>query len=417
MNDNVNAETKHSDHKNTEHQQTEKKQIENNMAKDNLKGESACTEQAQPGADNNNLYDAPHRRYNPLTNEWLLVSPHRAKRPWQGQAEPDTAPNLPSYDEKCYLCPGNKRTSGATNPNYQDTFVFTNDFQALLPDTPQAVSTGPEFIRAESVQGHCRVICFSPRHDLTFARMSHTEIKQVVQMWVDQYAELSQQYAWVQIFENRGEAMGCSSPHPHGQIWSINAIPEIARKEQAAQRDYYARHGTPLLLDYVNYELKTQERIVCENGSWAVVVPYWAAWPFETIVLPRRAVARLTDLTDAERDDLADIIGRLSVRYDNLFQTNFPYSMGWHNCPGTVPSATTNGISGADLSAASDALDLAAWQFHAHYYPPLLRSATVRKFMVGFELLAEPQRDLTPEQAAARLKDLSEVHYTQATPT
>lgn len=355
------------------------------------------TEKNNTESEKQSLFEAPHRRYNPLTDEWLLVSPHRAKRPWQGQVEPDTSQSLPTYDENCYLCPGNARTSGEENPQYEDTFVFTNDFQALLPDTPEAVSTGPDFIRAESVQGHCRVICFSPRHDLTFARMSASEISKVVDMWVAQYAELSQRYAWVQIFENRGEAMGCSSPHPHGQIWSVSAIPEIAQKELRAQKSHYARHDSALLLDYVNYELKTQERVVCENESWAVVVPYWAAWPFETIVLPRRAVSRLTDLSDVERGHLADIIGRLSVRYDNLFQTSFPYSMGWHNCPGVQPSEE----------------DLNAWQLHAHYYPPLLRSASVRKFMVGFELLAEPQRDLTPEQAADRLRGLSEKHYTE----
>jgi UDPglucose--hexose-1-phosphate uridylyltransferase len=336
--------------------------------------------------------DHPHRRYNSLTGEWVLVSPHRTKRPWQGQVEKSPPESRPQHDPNCYLCPGNARAGGNRNPNYTNTFVFTNDFSALLPDTPPASLALHSLLRTESEQGICRVICFSPRHDLTLPEMSVGEIRLVVDLWAGQVAELGQQYRWVQVFENKGAIMGCSNPHPHGQIWAGNALPNEPAKEEHYQQVYFAEHGSPLLVDYANLEAKQQERIVVENAHWLAVVPYWAVWPFEILLLPRRHVLRLPDLTDAERNALAEILKRLLTRYDNLFETSFPYSMGWHGAP-------------------TDGGNYPHWQLHAHFYPPLLRSATVKKFMVGYEMLGEAQRDLTAEQAAERLRALPEVHY------
>ncbi|MEM7798792.1 MAG: UDP-glucose--hexose-1-phosphate uridylyltransferase [Chloroflexota bacterium] len=341
----------------------------------------------------------PHRRYNPLSGEWVLVSPHRTKRPWQGQVEKLPPANLPEYDPNCYLCPGNSRAGGAVNPNYESTFVFTNDFAALLPDAPapasdKSQSTHP-LLRISGIQGTSRVICFSPKHNLTPAEMSLAELRQVVNLWEDQLLDLMETYDWVQIFENRGAMMGSSNPHPHGQLWAMNRLPQAPQREEINQKAYYGEHGRPLLVDYVNLELEQKERIVVENDSWVVVVPFWALWPFETLVLPRRHVLRINDLNEYEKDDLSAILKQLLIKYDNLFETSFPYSMGWHNAP-----------TGRYLDS-----DMSHWQLHAHYYPPLLRSATVRKFLVGFEMLGEPQRDLTAEQAAARLRDLPAVHY------
>lgn len=332
--------------------------------------------------------DHPHRRYNPLTGEWVLVSPHRTKRPWQGQVEKPPPRERLVYDPHCYLCPGNVRAGGVRNPEYTSTFVFTNDFAALLPDTPPASNDHP-LLRFESQQGTCRVVCFSPRHDLTLAEMALDDIRCVVDVWAEQVAELGRQYRWVQVFENKGQLMGCSNPHPHGQIWAGSALPNEPAKEDQQQRAYLVEHGRPLLLDYANLEAERQERVVAENEYWLVVVPYWAIWPFETLLLPRRHILHLPDLDDTERDALADILKRLLTRYDNLFEVSFPYSMGLHGAP-TGPDA--------------DDQDYAHWQLHAHFYPPLLRSATTKKFMVGYEMLAEPQRDLTAEQAAARLR-------------
>jgi UDPglucose--hexose-1-phosphate uridylyltransferase len=358
-----------------------------------------------------NPTDHPHRRYNPLTGEYILVSPHRTKRPWQGQVE-KTVPDIrPAHDPNCYLCPGNERAGGLQNPDYDGTFVFTNDFAALLPDVPDAPPTHP-LLQTKAVNGTCRVICFSPRHNLTLPEMDLPDIRRVIDTWAVQTSELGQTYRWVQVFENKGAAMGCSNPHPHGQIWALDALPNEPFKEDVNQRRYWEENGTPLLLDYANLEAGKQERIVVENENWLAIVPYWAIWPFEILLLPRRHVLRLPDLTDGERKTLADILKRLLTRYDNLFETSFPYSMGWHGAPFTPQ---TRQVSESVLLRESDHQKPDGsspwWQLHAHFYPPLLRSATVRKFMVGFEMLAEAQRDLTAEQAADRLRQLSEVHY------
>jgi UDPglucose--hexose-1-phosphate uridylyltransferase len=336
-------------------------------------------------------FEKPHRRYNPLTGEWILVSPQRTQRPWLGQVEKTPPESLPAYDPDCYLCPGNRRAGDSRNPDYTHTFVFTNDFSALLPDAPRENLDHPLF-RAQSVDGTCRVICFSPRHNLTLPEMELPDIERVITAWIEQTRELYKQYQWVQVFENKGAMMGCSNPHPHGQVWALNALPNEAVKEDHQQRRYYAENKRPLLLDYIIMECEQSERIVVENPSWMALVPYWATWPFETLLIPRRHVLCLPDLNDAERRDLAEILKRLLTRYDNLFEISFPYSMGWHGAPGTDEDNTH-------------------WQLHAHFYPPLLRSTTVKKFMVGYEMLAEAQRDLTPEQAAARLRQLSDVHY------
>jgi UDPglucose--hexose-1-phosphate uridylyltransferase len=320
------------------------------------------------------------------------VSPHRTERPWKGQVEKPPPEVRPRYDPNCYLCPGNERAGGRRNPEYESTFVFTNDFAALLPDVPEASVAPNPLLCAESEQGTCRVICFSPRHDLTLPEMAVEDIRRVVDVWMGQTEELGQRYRWVQVFENKGAIMGCSNPHPHGQIWAGSALPNEPAKEERQQCAYFEAHGEPLLVAYAKLETDRQERIVVENEHWLAVVPYWAVWPFETLLLPRRHVLRLPGLTDAERDALASILKRLLTKYDNLFEVSFPYSMGWHGAPygeGEHPH----------------------WQLHAHFYPPLLRSATVKKFMVGYEMLAEAQRDLTAEQAAERLRALPEVHY------
>lgn len=338
------------------------------------------------------LSDQPHRRYNPLLDEWILVSPHRTQRPWQGGLESAPKDQRPRYDPDCYLCPGNMRANGERNPDYNHTFVFVNDFSAVLPYVPQVESEAHPLFRWRSVRGEARVICFSPRHDLTLAEMSQTEIHQVVELWAEQTDELGERFNWVQVFENRGDLMGASNPHPHGQIWATDSLGAIALREEAQQLAYHERFGKPLLLDYVREELARGERTVAENQNWLAVVPYWAVWPFETLLLPKQSVSRLPDLDPAQRLDLTDIIQRLLIKYDNLFEVSFPYSMGWHGAP-------FNGGSGRH------------WQLHAHFYPPLLRSATVKKFMVGYEMLAEPQRDLTAEQAALRLQAVSDIHY------
>lgn len=335
--------------------------------------------------------DSPHRRYNPLTNEWVLVSPHRNKRPWQGQLEKSSVENRPAYDPDCYLCPGNIRAGDVQNPNYDKTYVFTNDFKALLPDTQTFNVTHP-LLHGEAIQGTCKVVCFSPCHDLTLAEMSNEGIRAVVDTWAVQTEQLSQIYRWVQVFENKGAIMGCSNPHPHGQIWAVNVLPNEPSKEDKQQQKYFEKYKKPLLTDYTLLELEQQERIVVQNAHWLAVLPYWAIWPFEILLLPRRHVLRIFDLNEAERDALADILKRLLTKYDNLFEVSFPYTMGWHGAP-------------------TDHRNYDYWQLHAHFYPPLLRSSTVKKFLVGYEMSAEPQRDLTAEQAAERLRCLSEIHY------
>ncbi len=334
----------------------------------------------------------PHRRYNPLTGEWVLVSPHRIHRPWQGKREVVVEEPLPAYDPECYLCPGNVRANGNRNPHYRSTFVFTNDYSALLPDVPPISGEPDDLLRLESLQGTCRVICFSPRHDLTLAEMEIPDILKVVEVWIEQLAELGKTYRWVQIFENKGAMMGCSNPHPHGQIWASNTLPSEPAREARFQKDYWQRKGSVLLHDYLQREMAERKRLLEVNDHWVVLIPFWAVWPFETLLLPRRPVQRLTDLTAPEKKSLAAILKRILVRYDNLFEVSFPYTMGWHGAP-------------------NDGEDYSYWQLHLHFYPPLLRSATVKKFMVGYEMLAEAQRDITPEQAAERLKQVPEVHY------
>jgi UDPglucose--hexose-1-phosphate uridylyltransferase len=346
------------------------------------------------------LDDHPHRRFNPLTREWILVSPHRAKRPWQGQVEQPPQEARPTYDPTCYLCPGNVRANGEHNPVYDSTFVFDNDFPALLGDIPTADYHPSPLIRAESERGTARVVCFTPRHDLTLAEMDTGTIRHVVDTWVEQYADLARKpfIGYVQIFENRGAMMGASNPHPHGQIWASERLPQQVALEDDTQREYCQQHGVSLLGDYIIQELSLGERIVYQNDGFVILVPFWAVWPFETMVISKRHIPAMADLNDTERTDLADALHNITVRYDNLFRTSFPYSMGFHQRP----------VSDGDWSH---------WHFHAHFYPPLLRSATVRKFMVGYELLGTPQRDITPEQAAARLREQNNLHYKQDSPS
>ena len=323
----------------------------------------------------------PHRRYDPLRDSWVLVSAGRTKRPWQGATEAAPPEARPAYDPTCYLCPGNTRANGATNPRYDTTFVFVNDFSALRPTTTTETFTD-RLLRAEGEQGECRVVCFSPRHDLTLAGMAVEEVRGVVDLWADQTTELGERFRWIQVFENRGAAMGASNPHPHGQIWAGTALPVEAEREARTQRDHHAATGRDLLADILEQE-SAGPRVILETDEWLVLVPFWAAWPFEALVIPRRPAARLADLDDAARDDLASTLSRHIRGYDALFAADFPYSMGWHQAP--VGEAAPG------------------WRLHAHFYPPLLR-AGVRKFMVGYELLSEPQRDITPEDAAEQLR-------------
>ena len=340
------------------------------------------------------LSEHPHRRFNPLTEEWILVSPHRAQRPWQGQVEPTPRETSLEYDPLCYLCPGNARANGEKNPRYTGTFAFENDFAALKANIPSGEFRENSLLLARSEKGRCRVVCFSPRHDLTLARMQVNDIVKVVDTWCDEFTVLGRlrDVRAVQIFENRGEMMGCSNPHPHGQIWTNESVPDELAHEVATQRKYLEQRGASLLEDYLKLEVEKKERVVCSNDHFVVVVPFWAIWPYETLLIGRRCVASLPELTREERKSLADILRGITIRYDNLFKSSFPYTMGFHQAP-------------------TDDAEHPGFHLHAHFYPPLLRSATVRKFMVGYEMLAMPQRDITPELAARQLRGLGERHY------
>ena len=349
-------------------------------------------------------YSKPHRRYNPLTREWVLVSPHRARRPWQGQVEKIPPEVLPKFDPDRYLCPGNIRVGGNKNPNYASTFVFDNDFPALLPDDFQnffddTLEDSLEY-DARPVSGMCRVVCFSPRHDLSLPEMAITEIENVITTWAEQTAELGalDNIDYVQVFENKGAAMGCSNPHPHSQIWATNFIPNEPLKEIRALSEYAKKNNSCLLCDYLSREIDSTERIIASNQFFVALVPFWAIWPFEAMIISRRHVASLIDLQQDEISGLAAVMKEVTTMYDNLFEVSFPYSMGFHQAP-------------------TDGSEYLEYHLHAHYYPPLLRSASVKKFMVGFEILAMPQRDLTPKTAAGKLRELPKIHYKQRTPT
>ncbi|WP_411032112.1 UDP-glucose--hexose-1-phosphate uridylyltransferase [Spongiimicrobium sp. 3-5] len=335
----------------------------------------------------------PHRRFNILTGEWILVSPHRTKRPWQGKTEERNEVPRPHYNPSCYLCPGNERSGGEVNPNYKSPYAFTNDFSALLTHVDQETKIDG-LLLARSESGLCRVVCFSPNHSLTLPLMSQGEITDVISLWQQEYKELGalERINHVQIFENKGDIMGCSNAHPHGQIWAQETVPQEVSKKAARFLDYWDKNGKSLLADYLTQELSLDERIILENKNFVALVPYWAIWPYETMIVPRRKIAHIGQLTFDEKKDFAAIIKMLTTRYDNIFETSFPYSAGIHQCP-------------------TDGKPHPEWHFHMSFYPPLLRSATIKKFMVGYELFADPQRDITAEQAADTLKRQKDVHY------
>lgn len=341
-----------------------------------------------------NFEDHSHRRYNPLTGEWLQVSPHRARRPWQGQQEKASEAKRPEYDPGCYLCPGNTRASEEKNPDYIGTYSFVNDFGAITADIPTGKVEEGEFFLAKSERGICKVICFSPRHDLTIPELEVEEIEKVVKLWQKEYAELSSRdfINYVQIFENKGSVMGCSNPHPHGQIWAQESVPDEPAKKQRKFTEYFGRHERNMLTDYLERELKKRVRILFENEHFVGLVPFWAVWPFEAMIIPRRVVRNVSELKQEEVVSFADAYKQMTVMYDNLFEISFPYSAGIHQAP-------------------TDGLEHSEWCMHMEFYPPLLRSATVKKFMVGYEMLANPQRDITPEASAARLRELPKRHY------
>jgi UDPglucose--hexose-1-phosphate uridylyltransferase len=342
------------------------------------------------------LKEHSHTRLNILTGDWILVSPHRMKRPWQGKLEDLQDDNRPSYDANCYLCPGNKRTDGTVNPKYNDPFSFINDFSALLKDSPVGDYNEEGLLSVKSESGICKVICFSPQHNLTLPQMTVAAIEKIIILWQKEYNELSANPAikYIQIFENKGEIMGCSNPHPHGQIWSSSSIPLELVKETSQQKNYFDKHQTSLLSDYLQLELKKNERIVVENEHFVALVPFWAIWPYETMIVSKRHVQHIMQFNALERLSFATILKQLTTKYDNLFNISFPYSAGMHQSPvnsGSFPE----------------------WHWHMHFYPPLLRSATVKKYMVGYEMLANPQRDITPESAAEKLRSLSVIHYSE----
>jgi UDPglucose--hexose-1-phosphate uridylyltransferase len=342
------------------------------------------------------VHDFPHRRCNPLTGDWVLVSPQRTKRPWLGHVEKVAEADLPAYDPGCYLCPGNERAGGVKNPAYSKTFVFDNDFAALTFDGDSHTSEENSLFQVQSEKGTCKVVCFSPRHDLTIPELQVDQVAEVVRTWSSETASLFKHpgIQHVQVFENKGAIMGCSNPHPHSQIWAQESIPNEPAKELVRQQQYFVEKNRPMLLDYLEEEQKRKDRVLFENNSFTALVPYWAVWPFEVLVIAHRPVKDLPSLSDAEVTSLSEIYRKVTIAFDNLFEVSFPYSMGFHQSP-------------------NDGESHPEWVLHAHFYPPLLRSATVRKFMVGYELLSMPQRDITPETSAERLRALPDVHYKQ----
>jgi UDPglucose--hexose-1-phosphate uridylyltransferase len=339
---------------------------------------------------NDKIHQSPHRRYNPLNDKWILVSPQRNNRPWNGKTETLTEPLGTSYDKECYLCPGNIRASGLTNNQYNGCYIFDNDYAAIQANDERISSSEPLF-KSQTVNGACKVICYSPDHSKTLPELELNNLIGIINAWRTIYTDLEEKYKWVQIFENKGEINGCSNPHPHGQVWASSHLPDEVERENKNQQAYYEKNNRPLLLDYLEDEIEKNERIVCLNDDWVVLVPYWAAWPFETLLLPRTPISHMNDLKKSEIKSLAKIIKSLTTRYDNLFNTSFPYSMGWHCRPAGERSKH--------------------WIMHGHFYPPLLRSATVQKFMVGYELLGETQRDISAELASNMLRQASDVHY------
>jgi len=342
---------------------------------------------------NEQLNEHSHRRYNPLTGEWVHVSPHRTKRPWQGQKEKISQESRPQYDENCYLCPGNERAGGEINPQYTSTFSFNNDF-AAIQENVESFSIEDGLLKAKSEKGICKVICFSPRHDLTLPQMEISDIVSVIQLWKKEFQDLGARnfVNHVQIFENKGSVMGCSNPHPHGQVWAQESIPVEPEKKGKHQLAYYEENGKTLLEAYVAQELALNERILYENEQFVVLVPYWAVWPYEAMIVPKMAASNIMTISEKGEVLFAEALRWLTIRYDNLFETSFPYSSGIHQAP-------------------TDGKEHPEWHWHMSFYPPLLRSATVKKFMVGYEMFANPQRDITPEQAAEKLRNLKGVHY------
>ncbi|KGL58865.1 UDP-glucose--hexose-1-phosphate uridylyltransferase [Polaribacter sp. Hel1_85] len=336
---------------------------------------------------NTNLQDYSHKRFNILTGEWVLVSPHRAKRPWQGQNEEVNNEKRPTHDPSCYLCAGNTRINGEVNPDYKDVFVFTNDFAALQNDSP-TFNVNDGLLKAQSETGICKVICFSPDHSKSLADMSVSEIQKVVFAWQKEYTELSEnpKINYVQIFENKGSVMGCSNPHPHGQIWSQSSLPNEVAKKNMQQLNYFNKNNSSLLGDYLTQELEKQERIIFENDGFVVLVPFWAIWPFEAMIIPKRHLSNILDMTEEETLQYSEAIAVLTKAYDKIFNTSFPYSSGIHQAP-------------------TDGNENKHWHWHMSFYPPLLRSASVKKFMVGYEMFGTPQRDITAEQAVKMIKD------------